>query len=141
MLEKLKKHITSKGNTVDHFLKKKYPSGEWILEGDFYTYQAIVAHLTVKSIWKKDGQRIIAVNGRAIELTPDLDDKTHELEERRKAVPKENLRIYNFICSRFEEHGNEELSFNEANKEFGLDVKTIEAIYYRVDDLLYKKNN
>lgn len=139
MLEELKSYKSAKGNTVDYELKKKYPEGKWIVEGNSYNYEAMVAHLKVIAAWEKTSEGFKAKNGKAIELTPHLNDEVKQLEERRKSVSQSNLKIYDYIRLSFGEHGDEEVSFEEASSKFGLTVKDIEAIYYRVDELLYKK--
>lgn len=138
MLEELKKHKSSHGIPVSQYLRRKYPNGEWIEEDDLIIYRATVAHLPVVYKWSIDDGRIKAIKGKAVDLTPDLYDRFQDIEKQRAKVPTQNLKIYDFIRYRFGEHGDEELSFEEAAKEFGLNKREIEAIYYRVDEIIYR---
>ncbi|MGE8207821.1 hypothetical protein ACQKP0_25475 [Heyndrickxia sp. NPDC080065] len=83
MLEKLKNHMTSKGVTVNQYLKRKHPNGEWLIDSDELSYNVIIAHLLVKYRWKIINGELEAVNGRAIDLTPDLHSITRNINSKR----------------------------------------------------------
>lgn len=139
MIEEIKKHISKNGIPVEQFVSKKYPEGSWSQKGDLIKFESNVAHLNVVFKWQVENDKIIALPGRASDLTPDLYEPHRYIEENRSAISSENLKIYDFVQYRFGETGNMEESFQEAESEFGLDTKTVEAIFLRVDELIYGK--
>lgn len=90
--------------------------------------------------WRVEGNKIIPVSGKSSEYTPELDEKLMEIEKRKRSVPKNNLRIYNFVEHYMSElDKSEEESLEAASKEFNLSVNEIDAIHLKVQNTIYTK--
>lgn len=125
-LETLKNHKTSTGVSVNQFLKQKHPNGDWVVNKDEIGYYVKVAHLTMKYRWKIVGEVIEAINGRAVQLTPDLHPNKVNIDAKRDKV---QLMIYDFVRNTFGEIESMEESIKKASVKFNLTEKEVEAIY------------
>lgn len=137
MLEILKAHKTSKGVSVNQYLQQKHPKGKWIVDPDELSYNVEVAHLIVKYRWRIINGELEAVSGRAVELTPDLHSITREIDAKRRSVHPEHLQIYDYVRNKFGEIESMEESIKDASERFGLTEKEVEAIYLKVDNIIY----
>jgi len=81
ILNKLKEHQSSRNVSVDKYLMKKYPNGQWFIsEKNELIYNIVISGMNVQYKWKVTGEEIEAVSGRAVELTPDLHNETRHIE-------------------------------------------------------------
>jgi hypothetical protein len=144
MISTIKEYVLSNGQKLGIFLESKHSQfrHEWDQTGNVVVFMVYVPGLRSPNIyrWELQGENIYATNGAASELTPELDKRKQEIEERKRAVSVELLRIYNFVKQyHLQEDQPIELVLDKASKEFGLSPGEIEEIYLKVDKILYGK--
>lgn len=121
--------------------KNKNHKYEWAQNGNVISFLVYVKGLRSPNIfrWEISNNKIFATNGSSITLTPELDKRRQEIDNRKQSVPVELMRIYNFVKQyHLEEDLPIEIVLDRANKEFGLNQGEIEEIYLKVDNELHR---
>ncbi|TFH62596.1 hypothetical protein [Peribacillus frigoritolerans] len=144
MLSKVQNYRLQNGKKLGVYLESKYSGydSNWIAKDNIIEFIAHVRPLKKPTIyqWEIEEDNIYAINGGSDGITPELSKGRQELERRKATVQVELLGIYNFIKQyHLEEDQPIELVMEKANEQFGLPINEIEAIYLKVDNILYGK--
>lgn len=141
--------VNNENKTIKEVVEKKHAGFEngWEVKGDMVefwfspTVKLENSPLTApaKYKWEVRDTKITPINGKAIELTPELDERLIEFQKRRDSISKEELEIYDLISKLYgeEEDDNEyQITFGKVAKQYEMTPKEVEELYFKVNEKL-----
>ncbi|WP_156290773.1 hypothetical protein [Oceanobacillus salinisoli] len=145
-------HVLNNGLTLEEYFENNFVQfpRKWRKVGE-NTVEFIVDYPRLSNYsyyrWKVKEGVIHALNGKAIQVTPEFNRHKEELIKRKNEIPEEEMEIYNYIQDSFKKLEQEDgeyspekhdsLVLNKASKKYGLPLEDVDKLLVKVERKIY----